>query len=235
MGVKIMIKNKILVVVAHPDDDILGCGGTIAKLIENGSEIKIIFIAEGTSCRFSKDQINSDVVISEINKRNNYAKKALNVLGVKDHEFYNLPCGRLDQYPLIDIGKIIENEIEMFEPDAIFTHNFIDVNNDHKIVFQSVLQATRLGALNSVPSLYSFEILSSSERKFVETFKPNFFVKLNKEHISLKIKAMYEYISEVKDFPFPRSDKGIMILSNYRGMQVGVEYAEAFSLIREVE
>lgn len=230
-----MINNKILVIVAHPDDDILGCGGTLAKFKESGSDIKVIFIAEGTSCRFSKDQTNSELVLSEIKNRNNYAKKALKVLGLKDYKFYNLPCGRLDQYALIDIGKIIESEIEIFKPDTIFTHNSIDVNNDHKIVFQAVLQATRLGALNSVPRLYSFEILSSSERKFVDTFKPNYFVKLNKKHIDLKIKAMYQYISEIKKFPFPRSDKGITTLSNYRGMQVGVEYAEAFSLIREVE
>lgn len=229
-----MIMKKVLVVAAHPDDDILGCGGTIAKYTQKGVEFKVIFIAEGTTCRFLTEEINSPKTLEEIDKRSTYAKKSLEILGVNDFMFYNLPCGRLDQEPIIEIGKIIEKEIAEFHPDTIFTHSDIDVNNDHLRVFQAVLQATRVGVLNVVKKVYSFEVLSSSEWRFVEVFKPNVFVSLDKEHIDLKIKALNEYVSEIKEFPFPRSDEGLRVLAKLRGMQVGTNYAESFSLVREV-
>lgn len=229
-----MNMKNVLVVAAHPDDDILGCGGTIAKYTKLGIKFKVIFIAEGTTCRFATEEINSENALKEIEKRNTYAKKSLEVLGVKEFTFYNLPCGRLDQEPIIEIGKIIEKEIKEFKPDTIFTHSNIDVNNDHLRVFQGVLQATRVGALNFVNQVYSFEILSSSEWRFVEAFKPNVFISLDKEHIDLKIKSLNEYVSEIKEFPFPRSNEGLEILAKRRGMQIGKKYAESFSLVREV-
>lgn len=226
--------KRILIVAAHPDDDILGCGGMMAKSAKEGLDIKVVFIAEGTSCRYDPSQINSSKVIKEIEIRSNYAREALSILGISDIEFFNMPCGRLDTTPLIDIGKVIEKKIKEFKPDTIFTHSDKDTNNDHRIVFQAALQATRPSALNDVQRLYCFEILSSSEWKFIDAFKPNYFVALDKQYVELKIRALEVYESETKEFPFPRSREGLMVQAKSRGMQVGKKYAEAYYLVREI-
>lgn len=227
--------DKILVVAAHPDDDILGCGATIAKLIDNGKKCRIIFIAEGTSARYENLQNDQKIIANEIELRTKYAKEALSEIGCNDYEFYNLPCARLDSVPLIEIGKIIEKEIKKFNPDTIFTHSENDTNNDHKIVFQATLQATRPNALNLVKRLYSFEILSSSEWRFSKTFEPNYFVTFEKKYLDKKNEALAKYKSEIKSFPYPRSREGIETLAKLRGMQIGSNYAEAFKLIRGIE
>lgn len=226
--------ERVLIIAAHPDDDILGCGGIMAKHRSLSTTFKVIFIAEGSSCRYRADKIQSDDVIEVIQRRNDSGREALKILGVKQVEFYNLPCGRLDQTAILDINQIIEKEIQEFKPDTIFTHSNLDANNDHQIVHRSTLMATRPNATNFVNKVYSYEILSSSEWRFTDSFKPNFFVSLSEKEVELKWKALSCYESEIKPFPFPRSTEGIFTLARYRGMQAGVEYAEAFSLIREI-
>ena len=223
--------KKVLIIAAHPDDEVLGCGGTIANLIDHSVKIKIVFIAEGSSCRF--DLHNSKLALKAIKDRNNFAKNALNKLGIKNYVFNNLPCGRLDNVPIIEINKIIENNLLNFEPDTVFTHSENDANNDHKIVFKSTIMATRPTSKIKVKKLFSYEVLSSSEWSFDRNFMPNFFFQLTKKNIELKWKALKEYKTEYKQFPFPRSKEGLFTLAKYRGMQSGVEYAEAFKLIRQ--
>ena len=225
-----MKKDRILVMAAHPDDDVLGCGGFLFKKSKT-SEIKVVFVAEGTSARYKE---KTQEVEEKINKRNLNAVEALKVLGIKQYEFYNLPCCRLDQVPIIDIGKIVEKEIELFRPNIVLTHNSCDVNVDHKLVFQAVLQATRPSAKNFVSKVFCFEILSSTEWKFEKAFEPNLFVQLTKEEIQKKIESLKKYKSEMKCYPFPRSEEGVMTLAKYRGMQAGVKYAEAFKILREI-
>jgi len=225
--------SKVLIVAAHPDDDILGCGGIMAKFKNDKTvQFKILFLGEGSSCRYDKNLINTEEVKQEIEKRNTYAKNALKILGVSEYKFSNFPCGRFDQVGLIDIGKVIESEIDTFKPDAIFTHSKEDVNNDHQITFQATLQATRPGAKNFIDKVFCFEILSSSEWRFTDSFLPNIFIELSDEDIKLKINALNEFVSEIKPFPFPRSDEGIKTLAKYRGMQVSKNYVESFKLIR---
>jgi LmbE family N-acetylglucosaminyl deacetylase len=226
--------NRILIICAHPDDDILGCGGLMAKYVSK-AELRVVFIAEGSSCRFAKEEINTSNVKAVIEQRNGYGKEALSVLGVSNVIFYNLPCGRLDQVSILDINKIIESEIKSFKPDTIFTHAGKDANNDHVIVHRSTIMATRPGAISHGARLYAYEVLSSSEWKFSETFSPNYFEVLEEDHVNLKWKALEKYTTEVKEFPYPRSAEGIITLAKYRGMQSGVNYAEAFSLIREIK
>jgi LmbE family N-acetylglucosaminyl deacetylase len=219
--------GKTLVVAAHPDDEVLGCGGLIAKLINQGEQVRVVFIAEGTSCRY--DVINKKVQ-EEINFRNQCGIEALSSLGVNSHNFYNLPCGRLDEEPIIKIAKIIEKEISDYMPTTVLTHSSNDVHNDHKITFRAVLQATRpVGKI--VKNLLSFEILSSTEWNYIEAFMPNIFVDVTST-INVKINAMHCYSSEQPKYPHPRSDKGIMSLASIRGSQSGVEYAEGFRIIR---
>ena len=222
--------KKILIIAAHPDDDILGCGGLISKYQSKGVIFKILFIGEGSTCRF-KDP-DSKESKSSIEHRNLLALKALKILKVKDIEFNNLACGRFDQIPIIEINKIIEKNIKDFIPDTVITHSPDDANNDHKIVFNATIIATRPGANNHVKKLMSFEILSSSEWAFTDTFKPNYFEELADCHIESKCHALSVYESEIKDYPFPRSIEGVRVLAMMRGMQSGFMYAEAFNLIR---
>ncbi|MFD2532955.1 PIG-L deacetylase family protein [Gracilimonas halophila] len=225
--------KRVLIVSAHPDDDILGCGGFMAKY-SSSVKFKVIFIAEGSSCRFSEAELGKKEVSDAINRRNTSGIKALDILGVKNVEFYNLPCGRLDQIPIININKIIEQEIIQFEPDTLFTHSENDANNDHKIVSKASIMATRPNANNFVEKVFQYEILSSSEWKFTEAFLPNYFEALTGDQIKLKWDALAEYETEVKKFPFPRSYEGIVSLAKYRGMQSGCEFAEAYRLIRHI-
>lgn len=219
--------KKALIVASHPDDDILGCGGILSKFRDK-IDFKVIFIAEGSTCRF--DNPNSIEAKNEVVKRNSYAIEALKYLGIFNYEFYNLPCGRLDQIPLLSINKIIESEIKNFQPDTVFTHSKCDSNQDHHKVYDSTIIATRPGS--GVDNVLSFEVLSSTEWGFSNSFSPNYFVSLSKSNINDKWKSLEYYITETKSFPYPRSKKGIETLANYRGLQSGNEYAEAFKLIR---
>lgn len=223
--------NRILVVVAHPDDDILGCGGTLAKYSSSCS-IRVVFIAEGTSCRFEKGEKSR--VQDEISVRSDYAKRALKKLDIYDIHLHDLPCGNLNVIPRIEINKIIESHIKEFSPDTLITHSANDANLDHRIVFESALVATRPGATNYVSTLLSCEILSSSEWAFNETFKPNLFIPISLEELDLKVSALNEYSSEIRDYPFPRSERGLLTQAQFRGMQSGTEFAESFQLIRQI-
>lgn len=227
--------KRVLIVAAHPDDDILGCGGIMAKYKDDDTVVfKVLFLGEGTSCRYRKDLMGSQEVKCEIEQRNSYAKSALKLLGVDQYTFCNFPCGRLDQIALIDIGKTIESEIDNFMPDTVITHSKEDVNNDHQIAFQATLQATRPGAKNFVKNVLTFEVLSSSEWRFSSVFMPNIFIELSAQELELKIAALNEYHSEVKLFPFPRSEQGVKTLAMYRGMQIVKNYVEAFKLVRGI-
>ena len=223
--------KKILIISAHPDDDILGCGGIISKYSKK-AQIKVIFICEGTSCRFEVKQTKEIIIKEKIDQRNRFAKDALEFLGVKKYKFYNFPCGQLDKIPLIEINKIIETEILSFKPDTIFSHSKNDVNNDHQIVYKSTLIATRPGSKFFVKRLFSYEVLSSSEWNFEKVFKPNYFISLSRENLDKKIEAMNIYKTEVNQFPYPRSAEGIEVLAKFRGIQSKNNFAEAFKVIR---
>lgn len=225
--------NSVLIIAAHPDDDVIGCGGFMSKY-KNKLNFRVIFIAEGSSCRFNQNQIDSDDSVRAIKIRNDNGVNALERLGINNYKFYNFPCGRLDQTPIIEINKIIENEINNFKPDTIFTHSNKDANNDHLIVHNSTIIATRPGSKFFVKNIYAFEILSSTEWKFTKVFKPNKFEKLSEKDVKNKWDSLKEYKSEVKPFPYPRSYEGIKALSNYRGMQSNSEYSEAYEIIRQV-
>ena len=229
-----MIENfeKVLVVAAHPDDEVLGCGGLIKKLTKSNKQVKVIFLAEGSSCRFPEKDIQKDEVKKEIQHRENCAKKALKIINVNSSSFYNLKCGRLNTYPIIDLGKIVEDEIHKFKPSVIITHSNFDVHHDHLSTFQACLQATRPSGKDiKVDYLFSFEILSSTEWRYNNCFEPNVFVNIEEE-IKYKIMAIKEYDSELRKFPHPRSEDGINSLAKYRGMQSGFKFAESFKLVR---
>ena len=224
--------KKILIIAAHPDDEVIGCGGYISKYIYN-TDFRVLFLGEGSTCRY--ENVKSKNALEAIKNRNSSAKKAMRFIGINDFSFENLPCGRFDQVPIIEINKIIEKHIDTFHPNIIFTHAENDVNNDHKITFKATLMASRPVQTNPVEEVYSYEVLSSSEWVFNDAFNPNYFVNLSSKNIETKWEALKIYDTEIKDFPFPRSKKGVYTQAMQRGMQSNYEYAEAFKLIRKFE
>ena len=227
--------KKALFVVAHPDDETLGCGGIIKKLTQKNIKVFVLVVAEGSTCRFPNNKVNSLEARNAIKKRQKQALQAFKILGVKDYKFSNLRCGSLNSYPLIDLNKIVEDVLNKFKPDTVFTHSRNDTNIDHTTIFKSVMIATRPLKNCTVEKVLSFEILSSTELNFGKSFNPNVFFNIENE-IKYKLQAFEKYIeSEGGHFPFPRSLKSINNLSMLRGSQIGVKNAEAFELIRMYE
>ena len=223
--------KRVLVIAAHPDDEVLGCGAMISKYSRRGVQFMVLFIAEGSSCRYA-DPASLDSTAA-IESRTRQAVNALTILGIKDYRFNDLPCGRLDQVPIIEINKVIEHAISKFDPDTVLTHSAIDANNDHRIVCNATIMATRPCARNRVARVLSYEVPSSSEWAFGNAFTPTSFEQIDEQDINLKWRALAAYVSEVKTYPFPRSEQGVRIHAMSRGMQAGVPMAEAFHLIRE--
>ncbi len=223
--------KKFLIIVAHPDDDILGCGGTIKRLTKLKKKVKVVFIAEGSSCRYKNTKKNFKQINIAIKQREKWGKQALNDLGVSNYNFYNLKCGKLNKYSIIEIARIVENEIKNFKPEVIISHSNFDVNVDHRTIYQACLQSTRPTSKTKIKALISFEILSSTDWKYSQIFEPNLFINIEKE-IKYKIKALKRYKSEIRKYPHPRSPEGIKGLASYRGIQSHNKYAEAFKIIR---
>ena len=224
--------DKILIIAAHPDDEVLGSGGFLAKY--GGKGTRVIFIAEGTTCRFNSNELNDKHVVKKIAERNSSCINALSVFGVSDIKFYNFPCGRLDVTPIIDINKVIESELNDFKPQTVLTHSEFDNNNDHRIVYRSTMMATRPGIFKGLNKVISYEIPSSTEWSFNDFFQPNLFEVLEQKHIEKKWEAWKCYDSEIFPYPHPRSYEGLIALSRYRGMQAGVEFSEAYRLVRSI-
>ncbi len=224
--------KKVLILAAHPDDEILGCGGLIAKYHKN-IELRVVFIAEGSSCRFAPTDINE--IKAAINDRENSARNALKKFSPESITFENHECGKLDSIPIININKIIERHIKEFNPDTVIPHSHTDANSDHRRIAESVIMATRPGALNTVKTVMSMEIPSSTEWNFNSVFEPNLFLSINDNQLNEKIEALEKYNSEIKPFPFPRSAEGIKTFARYRGLQSGNSLAEAFRIIRICE
>ena len=224
---------KILIIAAHPDDDILGCGGFIAKYGAY-KDIKVVYLTDGATCRYSLTDASSRQALIDIGSRASAAKSALSLLGVTNIVFCEYLCGRLDSIGILDLNKVIESEIKAFNPDTILTHYEYDNNNDHRIVYRSVSMATRPGGLCYVPNLLSFEVQSSTEWNFSNPFQPNYFESLELGFVEKKWQALSCYESEIRQYPHPRSQEGNEVLAKYRGMQAGVRYAEAYKIIRNI-
>ena len=223
---------NILIIAAHPDDEVLGCGGTIAKLCENNTVYTLI-IGEGITSREISDEEKKE----ELKKLKEQSEKANKILGIKKLFFDNFPDNKFDIVPLLDIIKSIEKVIQEIKPQEIFTHHFGDLNIDHQITHKAVLTATRPVGDYSVKKIRSFEVLSSTEWNYqnqTNIFTPNIYIDIS-ETIEKKLDAMKCYKSEIMDYPHPRSFVGIKILAKKRGLEVGLKYAEAFCLIREIE
>jgi LmbE family N-acetylglucosaminyl deacetylase len=223
------VKKKILVVAAHPDDEILGCGGTTARLVKEGAEICTAILGEGITAR--EEMTDRKEKQPDIDRLKMQVRRSNEIIGTENLFVFDFPDNRFDQVPLLDIVKKVENVKKKIEPDIIFTHFKDDLNCDHRITYQAVLTAARPLIGETVREIYSFEILSSSEWNYPSNFTPNLFFDIE-QTFELKQKALKVYEEETRDFPHPRSLKGIEVNALNWGMKSGCKYAEAFEVIR---
>jgi LmbE family N-acetylglucosaminyl deacetylase len=224
-------EKRLLIVAAHPDDEILGCGGTVARLVDEGYQAYSMVLGEGITSRDNKrDQERRAEAIKQLKKQ---VYRAGKIVGIKEAVAHDFPDNRFDTLPFLDIVKVIEKFKNRVRPDLIFTHFEKDLNIDHRITYQAVVTATRPLPGEPVRAIYSFEILSSTEWNCPLSFSPDAFFDIEKG-INRKIQAMREYKSELRDFPHPRSLKGIKLNAEYWGMLMGLKYAEAFKLVRAI-
>ena len=229
---------KILIVAAHPDDEVLGMGGTILRHSKLKDTVKIVYLATGISSREKyddkiKSKNHSNLNKNRIMKLQNDTKKASKILKVKDISFYDFPDNELDSIPLLKLVKVIENEIKKFNPDIVYTNHFGDLNIDHRITYDATLTACR-PINNKIKKLISFEVPSSTEWNYPHSFNPNYFINIEKE-VDSKIKSFKMFKSEIRNFPHPRSSLNLKIIAQRWGSVSGFKFAEAFELIRQVD
>jgi LmbE family N-acetylglucosaminyl deacetylase len=220
--------KKILIVVAHPDDEVLGCGGIISKF-NSRAQFKVTYIAEGTSVRF---QTREDLKISSAIEKRNSGSLVLEKFGISELTFHNFPCGNLVNLDPKLIHDVINKDVLDFKPDIVITHNKHDNHQDHRVVYEAVLVSLRPIEDRRSITILNFEALSSTEWNFEQPFVPNLFVNLSPEDLENKVKMLESYSTEIRDYPFPRSGDGVRTLANYRGIQSGFTAAEAFKIIR---
>ncbi len=224
---------KVLVVAAHPDDEVLGCGGTIARLAREGHEIYLSIVAEGMTSRSASRAASDPVQVESLHAR---AREAAKLLGVKETFLHSLPDNRLDSVPLLEVIKIVEALVAQTSPERIYTHHPGDLNIDHQVVSRAVLTATRPIPGCPVREIYQFEVPSSTEWAFQvggDSFRPNTFFDIS-QTLELKLQAMACYESEVRPFPHPRSPEALRAIGQRWGTVVGRSAAEAFQLVRAI-
>ena len=206
---------KVLVVASHPDDEVLGCGGTIAKHVQAGDEVNVVIMTEGREG-------------SNIKKA---AKEAAQILGVQTVWLHTYPDNKMDTTSLLGVAQQIEHYVELLRPELVYTHHAGDLNIDHRITHQAVMTACRPLPGCSVKTVLCFEVPSSTE--WGQGFAPDWFVDVTKVW-KKKQDALVAYESEMREIPHPRSYEGVRYLAQWRGATVGVQAAEAFMLARRI-
>jgi len=224
---------NVLVIAAHPDDEILGCGGTMARLAKEKQEVFIAILGEGITSRYtSREQADP----RQNKKLRCCSRKVAELLGAKDVFTHSLPDNRFDTVPMLDVVKIIEKLVVKLKPQVVYTQHGGDLNADHAVTYRATMTATRPMAGGVVKEVYAYEVASSTEwafHKFSPVFHPNVFVDIDAT-LETKILAMQEYESEARPFPHPRSPEALRAIAQRWGSVVGVQAAEAFELIRAI-
>ncbi|MBW1697333.1 MAG: PIG-L family deacetylase [Deltaproteobacteria bacterium] len=225
---------KVLVVAAHPDDEVLGCGGTISRLAHDGHDVYITILGEGITSRYKQRE---DADADLIEALHNRSCQVAEVLGAQDLFLYNLPDNRFDTVPILDVVKIIEELVERIQPQVIYTHHGGDLNIDHVVVHRAMLTAARPMQGQPVREIFAFEVPSSTEwsfQRFEPSFRPNVFIDIS-DTLNIKVQALSLYETEARPFPHPRSPEAIHAIAHRWGTIVGCEAAEAFELIRSIQ
>ncbi len=220
--------KKHLFIAPHPDDEVLGCGGLIRKLADEGQQIYVLIMSRGIPKLYSDEKVN--------NVRNE-ARAAHQILGVKETLFLDYHAPELDTYPVADISRDIAGIISKYSITDLYLPHRGDIHNDHALVFKAGLVAARPVGNYSVKNIYCYETLSETEWAPPfgdDAFIPNHFVDITAQ-MSYKSEAMKCFKSQLKDFPNPRSLETIEALAKFRGSTVGFHRAEAFMVIRQIK
>lgn len=220
--------KTVLVVAAHPDDEVLGCGGTIARHAAQGDAVYVIHMTDGVASR-------NGVSAQELNDRNHAKALALQILGVKSSHSLDFPDNRMDSVALLDIVQPLEKLISEIRPCTIYTHHRGDLNVDHRLTYQAVMTVCRPQLGSTVREILTFEVMSSTEwaGPGQGTFEPNTFVDIS-GHWPKKSQALEAYLLEMRPSPHSRSIEHLDVLARHRGACVGMERAEGFELIRRL-
>lgn len=231
------LRNKrIMVVVAHPDDELLGLGATMHRLIRDyGVTTHVVILGEGITSR--SDVRDVAKWESELATHRQNIKNAQAAIGYHSVSIYDFADNRFDTVALLDIIKVIEKEKAAFNPEVIFTHHGGDVNVDHQRTFEAVVTACRPMQHEKVKTLITFETPSGTEWRASTDprhFIPNFFVSVGEDDVQAKIKGMESYEFEKRPYPHPRSPEALTIQAKRWGVAVGTDYAEAFNIARSI-
>ena len=221
--------KTVLVVGAHADDEVLGCGGTMARLASEGKDVHVLLLADGETSR-------AGAGAAETASRNSAAENAAEILGCRSIVIKDLPDNRLDAVALLDIVRVIEGRIAELRPDTVFAHHAGDVNIDHRRVHEAVLAACRPQPGHPVRTLMFYEVASSTEWRPPNSgapFLPSVFYDISTT-VEQKRRALEAYATEMRAFPHPRSLEAVEALARWRGATVGVAAAEAFMLGRSI-
>ena len=231
------LRNKrILIVVAHPDDELLGLGASMNLLVSGYNvETHVVILGEGITSRADvRDQQLWEKELA-IHKKN--IKDAQAAIGYGSVSIYDFPDNRFDTIALLDIVKVVEKEKSQFNPDVIFTHHGGDLNIDHQRTFEAVMTACRPMEHETVSTIITFETPSGTEWRASSDpkhFTPNMFISFDEKHLKSKIKGMESYEFESRPFPHPRSPESLKIQAQRWGVAVGKTYAEAFQVVRSI-
>lgn len=221
-----MEANRFLVVVAHADDEVLGCGGTIHRLVKEGKEVNVFIL-----CTPTYDARQKAVSIQQGREQRNEAWKILGYMDLNQGHFA-LKDNQFDKTALLHITQYVEHAIAKYNPQIVLTHTHKDLNIDHQITNHAVRIACRpftsdCGGIG----VSTFEVPSSTECNRIEPFKPNYYVRLSSNDLQAKVRALQAYRTEERDFPHPRSEEYLKALATVRGVESGWRYAEGFELI----
>lgn len=222
-------QDTVLVIAAHPDDEVLGCGGSLARHAAAGDVVHCLFLADGESAR------GADTA-PERAARKASAAEAAKLLGCQAPRHLDFPDNRLDTVPLLDIVQAIEAVMAELSPSVLYVHHGGDLNVDHRVAHEAAMTAARPLPGASVRAIYAFEVLSSTGWRAPSAggaFAPTRFVDIS-SHETAKLAALDAYGSELREYPHARSVRAVQGLHAYRGATVGLTCAEAFVVEREV-
>ncbi|MBB4080205.1 LmbE family N-acetylglucosaminyl deacetylase [Lewinella aquimaris] len=228
--------GRILLIVAHPDDEILGPGATMHRLItEFGARVRVVILGEGITSRSAeREPARWERELAEHRANIESARKWI---GFEETRTYDFADNRFDGIDLLDIVKVVEREVAEFLPLAIFTHHGGDLNIDHQRTFEAVMTACRPMQDQVVRQIVTFPTASGTEWRASTDprhFIPNLFVRVSESNIEAKISAMESYVYERRAFPHPRSPEALRIFAAHSGMIVGAPLAECFAIVRVV-
>lgn len=231
------LRNKrIMIVVAHPDDELLGLGASMNRLINDfGINTHVVILGEGITSR--SDARDTSLWQKELETHRSNIKSAQASIGYGTVSIYDFPDNRFDTVALLDIIKVVEKEKQDFQPEVIFTHHGGDVNIDHQRTFEAVITACRPMEHERVKTIICFETPSGTEWRAASDprhFIPNMFISVSQTNLDAKIKGMESYEFEKRAYPHPRSPQALTIQAQRWGTAIGVPIAEAFCIIRHI-